>query len=300
MRISPSPNIMSKHLQFIIAFSLSLLPLAALSQNYTLKKVWETEREFLTPESAVYDENRNRLYISNYNKFPRDLESADDFISILDVDGNILELKWITGLKAPTGVTIYDDHLFIVERDGISKYEIETGGFVDKFKINAPGFLNDISIGEEGIIYFTDTSPRKPEASSVCAIREGTIDTICSDPINRSNGLLYHNRSLLVGNSGDLCLKKIDLEKHEVINIAQLNTGIIDGIKIYKDEFYIVTHWEGRVYLISSDGTVNDLLDLRSDNIKTADIEFIQKLNLVIIPTFNDNRVIAYRIEEKL
>jgi sugar lactone lactonase YvrE len=222
---------MLKRTRVIAIFFGSLLSVSALSQNYNLHKVWETESVLSTPESAVFDESRNRIYISNFNKFPRDLEAADDFISIIDLEGNILKLEWITGLKAPTGITIYDDHLFIVERDGISTYEIKTGEYVEKFKINAPGFLNDIAIDEYGTIYFTDTSPRNPEASSVCAIIEDKIDTIASDLINRSNGLLYHNRSLLVGNSGDQYLKRIDLDKHKVNNIAQLDTGIIDGIK---------------------------------------------------------------------
>ncbi len=106
---------------------------------------------------------------------------------------------------------------------------------------STPGFLNDVAIDEKGVIYFTDTSPRKPEASAVNAFRDGSVDTIASDPINRSNGLLYDRRSLLVGNSGDQSLKKIDLEINEVHNVARLDTGIIDGIKHYKDDYYIVT-----------------------------------------------------------
>jgi hypothetical protein len=45
--------------------------------------------------------------------------------------------------------------------------------------------------------------------------------------------LLYDRRSLLVGNSGDQYLKKIDLETKEVVNVSRLDTGIIDGIKHY-------------------------------------------------------------------
>ena len=163
---------------------------------------------------------------------------------------------------------------------------------------STPGFLNDVAIDEKGVIYFTDTSPRKPEASAVNAFRDGSVDTIASDPINRSNGLLYDRRSLLVGNSGDQSLKKIDLEINEVHNVARLDTGIIDGIKHYKDDYYIVTLWEGRIYLIHPGGIVNELLDVRGSNIRTADIEFIPELNLIVIPTFDYNRVIAYRIKE--
>ena len=289
---------MRNHLRVLIITGLSLLSFNAVSQNYRLEKAWETEPVFSTPESAVFDAKRDQIYISNYNTFPRDLESADDFISVLDLDGNILMLKWITGLKAPTGITIHADHLYVVERDGIGKYKIESGEFVEKIKITAPGFLNDIAIDDDGVIYFTDTSPRKPEASAVYRLREGTIDTVSNIPINRSNGLLYDRRSLLVGNSGDQYLKRVDLETSEVHNAVRLDTGIIDGIKRYKNDYYIVTLWEGRIYLIYPGGTVQELLDVRSMNIKTADIEFIPELNLIVVPTFDHNRVIAYRIEE--
>ena len=286
------------HLRIFTVAGLSLLSLNAVSQNYHLEKAWETGPVFSTPESAVFDAKRDRIYISNFNTFPRDLEAADDFISVLDLDGNILNLKWITGLIAPTGITIHADQLFIVERDGISIYKIESGEFVEKIEITSPGFLNDIAIDDRGVIYFTDTSPRNPGASAIYAFREGAIDTVASDPINRCNGLLYDKRSLLVGNSGDQYLKKIDLETNEVHNVARLDTGIIDGIKLYKNDIYIVSLWEGRIYSVHRGGTVKELLDVRGSNIKTADIAVIPELNLLVIPTFHHNRVIAYRLEE--
>lgn len=289
---------MLNQLLALIVAGLSLLSLHAVSQHYRLEKTWETEPVFSTPESAVFDAKRDQIYISNYNTFPRDIASADDFISILDTDGNILKLKWITGLKAPTGITIHADQLFIVERDGISIYKIASGEFVEKIKITSPGFLNDIAIDDEGVIYYTDTSPRNPGASAVYAFRGGAVETISNILINRSNGLLYDRRSLLVGNSGDQYLKKIDLETNEVHNVARLDSGIIDGIKLYKNDIYIVTLWEGRIYLIDPSGIVNEVLDVRGSNIKTADIEFIPELNLLVIPTFDHNRVITYRIKE--
>jgi hypothetical protein len=102
-------DLMISYVRVYIIAGLILLSFNAESQNYRLEKAWETEPVFSTPESAVFDANRDQIYISNFNTFPRDLESADDFISVLDLEGNILKLKWITGLKAPTGITIHDD-----------------------------------------------------------------------------------------------------------------------------------------------------------------------------------------------
>ncbi|MFC2112929.1 SMP-30/gluconolactonase/LRE family protein [Bacteroidota bacterium] len=286
---------MSRKLLITIIGIIVLLCTAS-SQKYSLVKVWETDTVFQTPESVVYDALRDRLYVSNYNRFPRDLASTNDFISALDLDGNIVKLKWITGLIAPCGISIHADHLYIAERDGISKYNIETEKLIEKISLKT-GFLNDVAIGKDGIVYFTDTSPRNREAATVCAIKQGRIDTIADEPINRVNGLLYHEGSLLVGNSGDLTLKRIDLESREVFDIVKLDTGIIDGIKNYQGNEYLVSHWSGNLYLVSSGGTITELLNTRKKKISIADFEYIKELNLVIIPTFGTNRVIAYRIE---
>ena len=119
--------------------------------------------------------------------------------------------------------------------------------------------------------------------------------------------MLYHLRVYLVTGlsllaldavSQNYHLKKIDLETNDVTNVARLDTAIIDGIKHFKNDYYIVTLWEGRIYMIQPGGKVNELLDVRSGNIRTADIEFIPELNLIVVPTFDHNRVIVNRLEE--
>lgn len=284
-----------KEKTLFILSSILILLCGACTKEYYLEKVWETNAIFSKPESVVYDEVRDQVYVSNYNKYPAAIDSADDFISIVDLEGRIVELKWITGLKAPTGITIHADHLFIAERDGISKYSIRAKELVDKYMIEA-GFLNDLSIDEEGRIYFTDSSPRDPDACIVCGIDNENLDTIANEMITGANGIFHHKGSLLVGSSGDMCLKEIDLESGELNKMAQLDTGIIDGIKHYERDMFLVSHWEGKLFLVSSKGMIRELLDIEKDNINIADFEYIKGLNLVIIPSFNDNRVIAYRI----
>jgi hypothetical protein len=160
------------------------------------------------------------------------------------------------------------------------------------------GFLNDISIDTKGVIYYTDTSPGDPEASTVCTVRNGIPDTLANEPIDRANGILCKNGSVLVGNSGDLTLKEIDLKKDRVNNVARLDTGVIDGIKLFDRNRYLVSHWEGKLYMISARGKVTLLLDTREEKINIADFEFVGRHSLLVIPTFTDYRIIAYRIEQ--
>lgn len=268
------------------------------SQEYYLEKVWETDAVFRNPESVVFDPVRKLLYVSNFNRIPSDPGSADDCISVLDLDGNLLEPGWICGLKAPCGMCIHKDRLFVGERDGISVFDIGGAERIRKYQVKA-GFLNDVATDEQGIIYYTDTSPRKREASTVCAIRDGKADTIADEPIIRANGLTWHEGALLVGNSGDMKLKSIDLASREVSCLAKLDTGIIDGIKSFRDDTFLVSHWDGNLYLVSVGGEVTELIDTREERINFADFEYIPELQLIVVPTFLHRRVIAFRIRLK-
>ena len=268
------------------------------SQTLHLKKEWETDTLFKRPESIVYDSLRNRLDVSNYNKNRRNIELCNDYISILDLNGNLIELKWIEGLRAPTGLYIHADFLYIVERDGISKYSISDKEIAWKQIIPNAAFLNDLVIDEKGCIYYTDTSPKQPKESIIGMICNEKADTLIDEQIIRANGLFLHDKNLIVGNSGDRCLKSIDKESFKINNIAELDTGVIDGIKPFKSNKYLVSLNEGRLFLISPNNKVEELLDLRNQKINIADFEYIDKLKLIVIPTYNSNKVIAYKIVE--
>jgi len=49
------------------------------------------------------------------------------------------------------------------------------------------------------------------------------------------------------------------------------------------------------LYRLTSAGEKTRILDTSVPNINCADIEFIPEKNLIVIPTFLDNRLVAYR-----
>lgn len=265
-------------------------------QDLTLVKAWESEAVFKTPESVVYDSLRHRLYVSNYNRFPRG-EVADDCISILDMEGRVVELRWITGLQAPTGLFIKGSSLYVVERDGISIFETETGTLLDKKVIDQPGFLNDVVVRHCGAIYYTDTSPRAAEQSYIGRLMVGRMDTLINESVNRSNGLSLDRNFLLLGNSGDQSLKRIEARTGICQTVAVLDSGIIDGIRVFDKDRYLVSHWEGRLFLVSEGEEPVVLLDLRDEGINLADFEYIARLRMLIFPTFKGGKVIAYTLK---
>lgn len=279
---------------FLMLIALSLGGLQA--QDIELVKAWESEAVFKNPESVVYDSLRHRLYVSNYNRFPGG-EVADDCISILDMEGRVVELRWITGLQAPTGLFLKGSSLYVVERDGISIFETETGALLDKKVIDQPGFLNDVVVRHCGAIYYTDTSPRAAEQSYIGRIMVGRLDTLINESVNRSNGLSMDRNFLLLGNSGDRSLKRIEARTGICETVAVLDSGIIDGIRVFEKDRYLVSHWEGRLFLVSENEEPQVLLDLRDEGVNLADFEYIAQLRMLVFPTFKAGKVIAYTLK---
>lgn len=270
----------------------------AYGQSYELEKLWETDTVFLRPESIVYDKNHKVLYVSNFNSFPQNNDKRNDYISVIDLSGKIINQRWIEGLRAPTGITIHENQLYIVERDGISNFNIETGKLIAKYPIKIPGFLNDIAIDKMATIYFTNSS-NNPKISSVGVIKDGKVDTVANHSIHRVNGIIFDNTKnlLIVGNSGDSCLKSIDPLNKNMKCFAQLETGLIDGLRPFDNDHLIVSHWEGRLFIVSYDGDITEILDTRDTNLNLADFEYIQELKMIIIPTLRSNKIIAYKIK---
>jgi len=113
--------------------------------------------------------------------------------------------------------------------------------------------------------------------------------------ISAPNGLYLLGQELLFGNTGDGTLKAIDLSTKKVRTMAKVGFGI-DGLKADGEGGWLVSDWAGKTSHIDKEGKVTVLLDTASSKINSADIEFVQGQNLLVIPTFFDNRVVAYRL----
>jgi len=104
------------------------------------------------------------------------------------------------------------------------------------------------------------------------------------------------NGKLFYGNSGDASLKTVSLADKKIETITVFNNGaIIDGIKADGRGNYLVSDWNGWLYLVSPAGEKKELLSTRAAGINIADFEFSQKLDLIVIPTYSGNRLLTFR-----
>jgi sugar lactone lactonase YvrE len=262
--------------------------------TYKVDKQWQTKEELRVPESVLYDESRNILYVSNINGKPTE-KNGKGFISKVSLDGKIEVLKWATGLHAPKGSSIYKNKLYVSDIDHLIEIDVKTGKIMAKYPATGAKFLNDVATDSIGNVYVTDMSS---ENSVIYILRHGTMTVwMKGGEISGPNGLDMEGKRLLVGNSGDGSLKAINLADKKITTIARVGSGI-DGLRSDGKGNYFISDWRGKTSLVTASGQIIVLIDTTALKINSADLEYIKSRKLLLIPTFFANSVVAYRVKE--
>ena len=261
----------------------------AIFQDKRLTKVWEIPYKFKYPESVVYDKKRNVLYVSNF------FNNRNEFISKVKLDGQIEKLNWVQGVLQPSGMCIYDNKLFVVCRRELVEVDIESGSVKNKYPFAQARFPNDIDADRNGNLYITDS-----QADAIYKFENGKFETwIQGGAICQPNGILVDDDKILVGTSRDGCIKRFDLSGKTLDTLACIGEGaIMDGLRSDGNGNYLFSDNNGRIFLVTATGEKTKLLDTTVPQRLCADFEYIIEKNLLIIPTFYDNRIITYRLKK--
>jgi len=262
-------------------------------KQFEIVEQWRTDTLLLTPESVILDKKRDILYVTNLNFEPRK-KDGNGFISRIDKTGKIIELRWIEGLSSPKGMAILGETLFAADVDEIVVIDINAGKIIRKIPVSGAGMLNDITSDNKGNLYFSDT-----DANKIHKYSAGKVNEWLTEGLNGPNGLLSEDTRLLVASQGGMDVTAIDLEgKTSTLLTGGVNRG--DGIAYTGiPGYYIVTDWEGEIFMINPDNSKVSLLAPRSQGSNTADIEYIPEMRLLLVPTFFKNCVVAYKLNKK-
>jgi DNA-binding beta-propeller fold protein YncE len=262
------------------------------SGAFHLVKKWATDPVFNVPESVCWDYEREILYVSNIAGNPGE-KDGEGFISRVSIEGEIKKLRWVTGLNAPKGMAVHGGKIYVSDIDELAVIDIRTDKVIEHHPVEGSGFLNDIAVDKNGNIYISDSSK---ENSVIYRFMDGEIEVwLRHKDIQSPNGLFVDGNRLVVGNSGDATLKAVDLKSRKVTTAVIVGSAV-DGVKIDSKGNYIVTDWKGRTALIEPEGGIYILLDTRSEGVNAADIELVDDYDMVVIPTFSDNRVVATKL----
>jgi len=251
-------------------------------------KVWESSSEILkTPESVLYDEDRDVIFVSNINGEPME-KDGNGFISILNHDGSVKTLNWVEGLNAPKGMAIYRGILYVADIDKLVAIDIGKEKVVKRYPAPGAVFLNDVAASKDGMIFVSDTRTAK-----IYALKNGKFNVwLESKTFENPNGLLTDDNQLYVGDNN---IYKVDIPTKKIVTVIK-DAGGVDGLEKNDEGDFVYSNWPGKIW-INKKGKNIKLHDSTEQKVNTADIDYVSKYNLVLVPTFYDNRVIAYRIE---
>lgn len=250
-----------------------------------LEQVWETTRDLKTPESVICDTERNQIYVANINGNPAEFD-GNGFISIISPLGKIKNLKWITGLNAPKGMAIYKNKLFVSDIKQLVEIDIDKGEIIKKYDAPDAVFLNDVAI-HNGTVYVTDTRTAKIHRlkdREFKVWKEGK-------PFETPNGLFVENDILYVG---DKNIYKVNLINNKTELLIE-NAGGVDGLEKNQEGNFVFSNWPGKIF-IHKNGKNIKLHDSTAEGLKTADLDYDLTQNLLLVPTFFDDRIVAYKI----
>lgn len=274
------------------ALSASTLAQAPPSSQATLTEIWRTDAVLSTCESVLFDEDRNLLFVSCINGQPME-KNGLGFIALLKPDGSMKELEWVTGLNAPKGMGVVDGKLYVADIDELVVINVEKARISDRIKVDGASFLNDVAIGKDGTIYFTDS-----DTGLVWTYKDGKLQKWLQG-LERPNGLYIEEDRVLLTTSGSQDLRVIDRATGKMKVVTQ-GIGHGDGVEFTGQEgYYITSSWSGEVFLIQPDFSKVSLLKTSDQEINSADIGFNRTEQVVYVPTFFDNRVVAYRLKIK-
>ena len=167
-----------------------LLTTSALAQS---QESWSAEG-FKAPESALIDEARGVLYVSNWNGNPGD-KDGNGYISKLSPDGTVTEAEWVTGLDAPKGLALRDGTLYVSDIDKLVAIDVEKGQITGTWTGEGAQFLNDTAVDADGNVYVSDMM-----GNSIYRLAGDTFEVWLKDEkLQHPNGLHVEDGKLIVG-----------------------------------------------------------------------------------------------------
>jgi len=251
---------------------------------------------FEQPESALVDPITGKIYISNIAGQPME-QNAQGYISQLNTDGTVQEKYWASGLNAPKGMAIVDNHLLVTDIDRLRVFDLITGIQTQEFKADA-GMLNDIATDTAGNAYISDML-----SSQLFLYRDGKLELwLNSEDLQHPNGVFVDGDDLIVATWGHpiaedfttttpgslIRISLADKSLQPIIGGEQL--GNLDGVVKIGDAFWVSDWINGALYKIA-DGRAEKITQYP---IGLADINIGG--GLLFLPLMLDGEVLALDI----
>ena len=154
---------------------------------------WTLTAPFKSPESVAVSDLHNAIFVSNVNGYTT---NGKGFISRLSLSGEMVAANWLSGLNAPTGLTVDGDILWAVDFNRLAKIDIKTATIIDMFP--APDdrpLLNDVAVSDQGAVFVTGSA-----SNSIYQLVDGKLVTWMKDDklLAYANGIYANEDEVVV------------------------------------------------------------------------------------------------------
>ncbi|HXH29176.1 MAG TPA: SMP-30/gluconolactonase/LRE family protein [Bacteriovoracaceae bacterium] len=205
------------------------------------------------------------------------------------------------GLKAPKGLAIRGNDLFVTDINRVVKVDIAKGSISRIFEVEGSKFLNDIVIDEEGTVFTSDMF-----SNVIYQIRGNSVSRFVEDDrISGANGLYLKGEQLVVSRwdseidlntfvskqLGDVV--SISLKNPKEMSTSNAVTGHLDGLTYDNEGNQLLSDWmNGDVFRVDRAGRSEKLYNFGQG---TADISFAKELNTLLVPQMNQSKLILIK-----
>ena len=250
---------------------------------------------FKSPESVIVDTANNRIIIGNMGTFGPDA-GADGYLSLVSMEGELVESEWVTGLADPKGMAIVDGMLYVADSTGLVQVSIGDAAIVSTVPLEGAVFPNDAAADAGGAVYVSDLM-----GEAIYKVHDGVAERWLTDEaLTLPNGLYVDGGRIVVGSMGrgmrpDFSteapggLITVEISSKQVAAIAGASDlGGLDGVGKIGDTLITNVNSSGTLYGYVEGGTAESLIVLTPG---AADL--YTEGDRVLVPVIGSGELIA-------
>jgi sugar lactone lactonase YvrE len=260
------------------------------------------------PEAARWDPELKFWWVANINGTPG-AKDNNGYLSRVSAEGRVDSLKFVAGgrnkvtLNAPKGMAIVADTLWVADIDAVRGFNRHTGAAVASIRVPGAVFLNDISVGPEGL-YVTDTGVRfgadgtvsHPGPDAVYRIAGRTVSTVVKfEGQPGPNGITWDSAGgrFVIVPFGDKSISSWVPGDSTPQKIGE-GPGMQDGVEEFGGGRFLVTAWADSSLSVLSEGK---LTKLAGNLAGPADLGYDAASGRVAVPQLTENKMQILQID---
>lgn len=277
-------------------------------KGYMRSKYDKIVTGFESPECIKTD--GTHFYVSNVGKeLAPTVKDGDGYISKLDANGNVLDMKWVTGLHAPKGMEILNGKLYVTDIDRVYGFDLKSKKKVFEVDLRSESvnFLNDLCIKNDQALFVSATNKGAVYEIDLRGTGNFKMVEIYGDLMG-VNGLQYKaDEDKLIMAGFGLDGSPTGMISYSFLNKAPIKQkfsggfhGYLDGLQMVGPNIVLMTDWQSfekggnlMYYNLESE----ELASVLGGTIGgPADFYYDHKTKNVWLPAMQDNEIIITKI----